>query len=70
MRSEYFIDEKGIYVLRSQSYPDAIWRENVVAFGAEDTAAQFEKFVQRVLEEGRDARSRELRQLLGARGRQ
>ncbi len=63
-RSEYFIDEKGIYSLRSSSYPDAVWRWDHVTFGEAETAERFEKFVQKVLDEGREGRSRELFSLL------
>lgn len=64
MRSDYYIDEKGIFSAESSSYPDAVWNTYKVIFGEEDTAEQFERFVQRVLAEGATQRSRQLFSIL------
>ena len=68
MMEKYFIDETGIYFVKSTSYPDQVWHEHIVNFGVEDPQKQLDKFVTKLRREGQTELQSMLRGLLGARG--
>lgn len=65
--NDYFIDEKGIYTVKSSSYPDAVWDEYLVRFD-NNMNTDFQKFVKKLREEGEENARQRIRSAIGAKG--
>lgn len=59
----YFIDDEGIYSSRPIYHNDVEYTYHVT-FGQPDTQEQFNKFLDVVFEDGKNARTKEIRHLL------
>lgn len=66
VHSDYFIDEIGMYRLRSGSYPDYVCKDYRYKF-ENGTPEQFEVFVQEIFEEGKRKKISELKGVLDIR---